>query len=84
VVLQPASQGQSNIMSKTIQANDSRDLSADELDAVSGGTFSFGIGSVGFNVGSDGSGSVHFGNGGNVYVVGSNGSVENWGPTRPK
>jgi hypothetical protein len=68
----------------TIQANEIRDLSPDELETVSGGAFSFGIGSVGFNVGSDGGGSVHFGNGGNVYVVGSNGSVENWGPTRPK
>jgi len=84
MVLQPASQGRNNIMSKAIQANEIRGLSADELETVSGGAFSFGIGSVGFNVGSDGSGSVHFGNGGNVYVVGSDGSVENWGPTRPK
>lgn len=71
-------------MSATLQANDIGDLSADELETVSGGAFSFGFGPVGFNVGSDGSGSVHFRNGGNVYVVGSDGSVENWGPTRPK
>jgi hypothetical protein len=71
-------------MSMTIQANEIRDLSADELETVSGGAFSFGIGCVGINLGSDGGGSVHFANGGNVYVVGSDGSVENWGPTRPK
>jgi hypothetical protein len=71
-------------MSITVQANDIRGLSADELETVSGGAFSFGFGPVGINVGSDGGGSVHFLNGGNTYVVGKDGSVENWGPTRPK
>jgi hypothetical protein len=76
------SHDRSSIMSMIIQANEIRDIPADELDTVSGGAFSFGVGFAGISVGSDRSGSVHFFNGGNAYVVGSNGSVENWGPTR--
>ena len=67
-------------MSMTIQANEIRDLSADELDTVSGGAFSFGVGFAGINVGSNGAGSVHFFNGGGTYVVSSDGKVEPFGP----
>ena len=67
-------------MSMTIQANDIRDLSADELDTVSGGAFSFGVGFAGINVGSNGGGSVHFFNGGGVYTISPKGVVEPFGP----
>ena len=69
-------------MSMTIQAI--RDLSADELDTVSGGTFSFGVGFAGISVGSDGSGSVHFFNGGGAYVVSNKGAVEPFPAGGPK
>ena len=62
-------------MSMTIQANEIRDLSADELDTVSGGTISFGVGFAGISIGSDGSGSVHFSNGGGAYDVSPKGAV---------
>ena len=63
-------------MSMTIQANEIRDLPADELDTVSGGAFSFGVGFAGINVGSNVGGSVHFFNGGGTYVVVIDGKVE--------
>ena len=63
------------------QASEIRDLSTDDLDAVTGGAFSFGIGCVGINVGSNGGGSVHFMNGGNADGVGKDGSIENLGPS---
>jgi len=66
-------------MSMTIQTNEIRDLSADELDTVSGGAasvpFSFGVGFAGISIGSDGSGSVHFSNGGGAYDVSPKGAV---------
>jgi hypothetical protein len=62
--------------SVTIQASDIRDLSADELEAVSGGAepVSFRVGQLGINVGSDGA-SVHF-EGGGVWVIGKDGKIE--------
>ena len=54
------------------------------LDTVSGGTFSFGVGFAGISVGSDGSGSVHFFNGGGAYVVSNKGAVEPFPAGGPK